>query len=180
VTEHERALLLSVRPRFAESITTGAKSAEVRRRRLGVDPGTPVIIYATMPIAAVVGTARVAAISPGRPSDLWSRYHQQMDMSREEFDNYLKGVSIGYVLTIIDPQRLKMPLALSYLRASADFQPPRSFQYLTRRKLYELVNGHPGGGPLLDLIPADQMLEAGANRRADPREVPGAPQAGQG
>jgi predicted transcriptional regulator len=159
VLEHERALLLSVRPRFAEPIIMGTKSAEVRRQRPGVQPGTPVIIYATLPTAAVVGTARIASISSGRPADLWYRYQDQLGMSREEFDRYLDGVSIAYVLILAMAQRLSLPLTLSYLRASADFQPPRSFQYLTRGKLHKLVNGHPGGRPLLDLIPADRATE---------------------
>jgi predicted transcriptional regulator len=153
VAEHERALLLSVRPRFAESILTGAKSAEVRRQRLGVQPGTPVVIYATLPTAAVVGTARVAGVSSGRPVDLWSRHHEHMGISREEFDSYLEGAAIAYVLSLTEAQCLSEPLTLSHLRAAADFQPPQSFQYLTRHKLRELVDGHPGGGPLLDLMP---------------------------
>lgn len=156
MTEHERALLLSVRPRFAEPIIMGTKRAEVRRQRPWVQPGTPVVIYATLPTAAVVGTAQIANVNAGRPDDLWSQYHDQIGMRQEEFDSYLNGVSIAYVLILAKAQRLTVPLSLSHLRATADFQPPRSFQYLTRAKLYKLVDGHPGGGPLLDLIPAEQ------------------------
>jgi predicted transcriptional regulator len=156
VTEHRRALLLSVRPRFAESIITGAKSAEIRRQRPGAQLGTPVVIYATLPIAAVIGTARIAGITAGTPADLWARHHAQVGVSREEFDAYLQGAATAYILLLAESQRLSTPLTLRHLRATADFQPPRSFQYLTRDKLHELVDDHPGGGPLLDLLPADR------------------------
>lgn len=159
MTEHNRALLLSVRPRFAESIITGTKSAEIRRQRPRVQRGTPVVIYATLPAAAVIGTARIAGISSGSPADLWARHREQVGVSREEFDSYLDGAPTAYILILAEAKRLSMPLSLHDLRASADFQPPRSFQYLTRDKLHELVDGHPGGGPLLDLIPADKATE---------------------
>jgi predicted transcriptional regulator len=159
VTEQDRALLLSVRPHFAEKIITGAKSAEIRRQRLGVQPGTPVVIYATLPTAALIGTAQIAAVSSGRPAELWAVHHDQVGLSREEYDSYLEGASVAYILTLTDARRLHAPLTLSHLRAAADFQPPRSFQYLTRDRLHELVDGHPGGGPLLDLIPSDQSAE---------------------
>lgn len=157
--EHDRALLLSVRPRFAESIITGTKIAEIRRQRPGVQRGMPVVIYATLPTAAVVGTARIAGISSGSPADLWAQHRGQVGVNREEFDSYLDGAPIAYILILAEAQRLSVPLSLHDLRASVDFQPPRSFQYLTRDKLHQLVDGHPGGGPLLDLIPADRATE---------------------
>jgi len=159
VTELDRALLLSVRPHFAEKIITGTKSAEIRRQRPGVHPGMPVVIYATLPTAAVIGTAQVVSISSGQPDDLWALHRDQVGLSRDEYDSYLEEASIAYILTLTDPQRLNTPLPLSHLRSAADFQPPRSFQYLTRDKLHELVDGHPGGGPLLDLFPPDQLRE---------------------
>jgi predicted transcriptional regulator len=118
-----------------------------------------VVIYATLPTAAVIGTAQVTGISSGQPGDLWALHHDQIGLSREEYDRYLEGASIAYILTLTDARRLNTPLSLSHLRAAADFQPPRSFQYLTRDRLRELVDGHPGGGPLLDLIPPDQSIE---------------------
>lgn len=166
MTELDRALLLSVRPHYAEKIVTGAKSAEIRRQRPGVHPGMPVVIYATLPTGAVIGTARVVGISSGPPSDLWVLHHDQVGLSREDYDSYLKGTSIAYILTLTAPRRLNAPLPLSHLRAAAAFQPPRSFQYLTRNKLHELVDGHPGGGPLLDLIPPTQSPEEALFPRA--------------
>lgn len=152
MTEHDRAMLLSVRPRFAESILIGAKRAEIRRQRPVADPGTPVIIYATKPIAAVVGTARIEQVCEDSPSELWERYHTQMGLTREELNQYLDGASTGCVLMLGHVQRLRCPLTLDDMREATAFHPPRSYSYLTRSALRSLVNGHPGGGSLLSLL----------------------------
>ena len=118
-------MLLSVRPRFAESILEGAKSAEIRRLRPTARPGTPVIIYATRPLAAVVGTACIDSICHGTPSILWEEYQPQMGVTRQEFDQYLRGVSTAYLLILSNVQRLTSPLTLEDMRETTAFQPPR-------------------------------------------------------
>jgi len=152
VTDHERAMLLSVRPRFAESILAGAKRAEIRRLRPAVRPGTPVIIYATRPLAAVVGTARIDHVCHGTPSTLWTEYSSQMGVTQQEFDRYLHGLSTAYLLILTDVDRLTYPLTLEDMRETAAFQPPRSYRYLDRNAIRALVNGHQGGGHLLSLL----------------------------
>ena len=152
MTDHERAMLLSVRPRFAESILAGAKRAEIRRLRPAVRPGTPVIIYATKPVGAVVGTAHIDRVCHGAPSLLWEEYHSQVGVTQQEFGRYLHGLSTAYLLILSDVHRLTCPLTLEDMREIAAFQPPRSYRYLDRNALRTLVNGHPGGGHLLSLL----------------------------
>jgi predicted transcriptional regulator len=158
VIEQERALLLSIRPRFAESIVAGTKRAEIRRQRLGVQAGTPVIIYATLPVAAVIGTARIAEVTEGTPAEMWALHKTQVGLNRAEFDSYLEGAATACILLLADARRLTTPLTLEQLRTTEAFQPPQSYLYLTRSRLHKLVNGHPGGGPLLDLMPAKAAM----------------------
>ncbi len=150
--EQDHVLLLSIRPRYAESILNGTKLAEIRRQRLNVQRGTPVIIYATQPTAAVVGAARIAEVCQGAPADVWADYHTQMDVSRDEFDDYLTGAVTAHILILKDIQRLRAPLTLAEMRATTAFHPPRSYRYVTPKILRELVNGHPSGDLLLDLL----------------------------
>jgi predicted transcriptional regulator len=152
VTDHERAMLLSVRPRYAEAILAGTKRAEIRRQRPGIPPGTPVIIYATKPLGAVIGTANIDQICEGTPADLWDQYRQEVAVSQEEFDQYLSGTSTAYLLLLSHASRLSIPLTLDDMRESADFQPPRSYRYVNHNTLRVLVNGHPAGTPLLSLL----------------------------
>jgi predicted transcriptional regulator len=157
VSEQDRALLLSVRPRFAESIMAGTKLAEIRRQRPGVDPGTLMIIYATVPVAAIIGTARILDIQHGTPADVWSSHRDQVGVSRQEFDEYFSGTASAYALVLTDPQRLACPLTLDNMRSAANFHPPRSYRYLTRSALRELVNGHPSGDSLLMSLPVSRV-----------------------
>jgi predicted transcriptional regulator len=147
-------MLLSVRPRYAESILAGEKRAEIRRQRPSIRHGTPVIIYATKPLGAVIGTANIDRVCAGTPADLWDRHHQDMGVTQEEFDQYLGGISTAYLLLLSGASRLTSPLTLDEMRESADFQPPRSYRYVNHTTLRALVNGHPAGGPLLSLLQA--------------------------
>ncbi len=157
MTERDRAMLLSVRPRFAESILAGTKRAEIRRQRPGILPGTPVIIYATKPLGAVIGTAIIDRVCEGAPKDLWDRYHQDMGVTQEEFDGYLAGISTAYLFLLSGTSRLISPLTLEDMRESADFQPPRSYRYVNHNTLRTLVNGHPARTPLLSLLQSSQI-----------------------
>jgi len=149
VTDHDRAMLLSVRPRYAESILAGAKRAEIRRQRPGIAPGTPVIIYATKPLGAVIGTAIIDRVCEGTPADLWNQYHQEMGVTQDEFEQYLSGIPTAYLLLLSGASRLISPLTLDDMRESADFQPPCSYRYVDHSTLRTLVNGHPAGTSLL-------------------------------
>lgn len=152
MTDHERALLISVRPHYAESILAGTKRAEIRRQRPGTPPGTPVIIYATKPVAAVIGTARIDDVQVGSPADLWNQYNNEMDVTPADYDDYLKDVDTAYVLLLNDVQRLTTPLSLDEMRQTSAFQPPRSYRYMGQPDIRALVDGHPSGATLLALL----------------------------
>ena len=150
--EHERALLLSVRPQFAESILDGSKTAEIRRQRPDVRPGTLVIIYATKPKGAIVGTARVSDMSQGTPDEIWKRHKARVGISREYFDSYLEGAATAYALLLERVQRLVPFLTLEEMRAATSFQPPQSYRYVTQKMLDSLVKGHPESASLLSML----------------------------
>ena len=152
MTEHERAILLSVRPQYAHAILAGTKRVEIRRKRPDADPGTPVIIYATKPVGAVIGTASIDRICEGTPDHLWQQHHDQMGIVRSEYDDYLCGMSTAYVLLLSGARSLHSPLTLDDMRETADFQPPRSYRYINHSALKTLVNGHPAGPALLSLL----------------------------
>jgi predicted transcriptional regulator len=152
MNEHDRALLLSVRPRFAESILAGAKSAEIRRQRPAVHPGTLVIIYATRPVGAIVGTARIAGISQGSPDEMWELHHARAGITRLEFDEYLSGAKIAYLLLLRKVQRLEPLLPLEQIRTETAFQPPQGYRYVTQSMLHTLVNTHPKSDCLLTML----------------------------
>jgi predicted transcriptional regulator len=127
---HQRTLLLSLRPRFATAILDGTKNIEIRRRPVNAAPGTQVILYASSPQMAVVGTARLCATTVCAPDDGWRRFHQQFGLNRDEYDTYLDGAANAHLLHLTTVNRLNEPLPLHHLREQAPFRPPQSFRYI--------------------------------------------------
>jgi predicted transcriptional regulator len=150
--QHDRALLLSVRPRFASSILDGTKTAEIRRQRPAVHPGTLVIIYSTKPVGAIVGTARISGISHGNPADMWKQHQACTGIDKAEFDTYLSGAETAFVLLLQNAQRLEPLLTLEQIRAATTFQPPQSYRYLNQHTLHNLVHHHPASDSLLTML----------------------------
>lgn len=152
MNDRNRALLLSVKPRFAESILDGTKAAEIRRQRPAVQPGTLVIIYATKPIGAIVGTARISDVSYGSPGDMWTHYRMHVGIGKNDFDSYLAGASVAYILLLVEVQRLVPLLTLEQMQTVTSFQPPQSYRYVNLSTLRDLVNGHPKSDSLLTML----------------------------
>jgi predicted transcriptional regulator len=126
----DRSLLLSLRPRFAEAILGGAKTTELRRRPIKASPGTVVVLYASAPTMAIVGTAVLVDIVALSPHTAWRRYRHTLSLSWPEFIEYLAGAERAHLLRLDDVKELDRPLTLQSLRRTAPFQPPQSFRYL--------------------------------------------------
>jgi predicted transcriptional regulator len=124
-------LLLSLRPRFASAILDGTKTAEVRRRPINAALGTPIILYASSPVRAVVGTARLARVRILSPEVAWQEHGAGLALSRVEFHDYLVGSPAAHILILKQVNVLNEPLYLTDLRENAPFNPPQSFRYIT-------------------------------------------------
>jgi predicted transcriptional regulator len=163
MNEHDRALLLSVRPRYAHAILNGTKTAEIRRQRPAVRSGTLVIIYATKPVGAIVGTARISGISSGKPADMWEQYQRSTGVTKAEYEAYLAGAETAYLLFLRRVQRLEPLLTLEQIRSATTFQPPQSYRYLNQDMLHNLVSSHPESRSLLTMLqPASNQVPPGA------------------
>jgi predicted transcriptional regulator len=125
-----RTLLLSLRPRFADAILSGSKTVELRRRPVNAQSGTPVILYASSPTRAIVGTARLREVSVLSHDDAWRAHHHTLGLTRGEFDAYLDGSEYAYLLLLHRVCTLDRPLPLTDLRQDGPFQPPQSFRYV--------------------------------------------------
>jgi predicted transcriptional regulator len=123
-------LLLSVRPRFARAILDGTKTVELRRRPVRAAPGTLLIIYASAPTMAVVGTARLGRVLVCEPDAAWQRHHPRLGLERMEFDEYLGG-RLACLLLLEDVASLVEPLPLRGLQQEGPFRPPQSYRYVS-------------------------------------------------
>lgn len=142
-------MLLSVHPRFATAILAGTKTVEVRRQRVAAPPGTPVLLYATSPVMAIVGLARITSVRVASPREVWFASRTKAGISRREYDEYMSGALQASGLSLEAPVAFEEPVPLSALRASGSFHPPQSYRYLTGEDLRKMVVAAPDGGAVL-------------------------------
>ncbi|MDJ0466854.1 ASCH domain-containing protein [Streptomyces sp. H27-C3] len=139
MNEPERAMLLSVHPRFATAILAGDKTVEVRRQRVAAPPGTAVLLYATAPTKAIVGMARIASVHVATPTEVWSASRNRAGISRREYDTYMDGAVQASGLTLEAPITFGTPVPLTALRAAGAFHPPQSYRYLRPEDLRRMT-----------------------------------------
>lgn len=127
-----RDLWLSVHPRWASAILSGSKTVELRRRAPTLGPDARVLVYATTPVKAVVGTSSIVDVVSLPLDELWLRYGARSAATREEFDLYFCGSSIGVAIVLGDATRLDREISLSELRDHGE-PPAQGWRYLQRR-----------------------------------------------
>ena len=131
MTTKRFALLLSVRPCYLEKILDGSKSVELRRVIPQLSKGDTVAFYASRPVGAVVGTARVRRVVSGSPSRLWRELGGCTGVSRREFRNYFAGSPCAHGIQLADATATEKPITLDQLRQELPgFRPPQNYMYV--------------------------------------------------
>lgn len=132
----DRALLMPIKPKYAEMLFEGVKSVELRRIRPRVDQGDIVLLYVSSPTKAVVGAFEVENVIERPVEDLWPLVEGAAGLSRTEFDVYFNGASRGVAIFLSRIVRFYRPVFLTELQAHwPGFRPPQSYQYLETPQL---------------------------------------------
>lgn len=155
-----RALLLSVRPRFARGLLAGTKTAEVRRRFPEVAEGTTVIIYSSSPEKAILGTMRTRRLVRSNAEEIWRVYSHAIGIERAELAEYLAGAKDCSVLELDTPDVWSRPVGLTELRRQLGVEPAQSFRYLNAKQLSRLqgLAGETADSALMNLHPSASAL----------------------
>lgn len=120
--------LLSIHPTHVESILSGRKRVEFRRRSFPAHL-THAVVYATSPQRRVVAILVLDEAERGVPADLWVKHGSAGAISRLDFDQYFRRSEEGVALTIRSVRRIDPPVDLQDILPGA--RPPQSFRYLT-------------------------------------------------
>lgn len=135
------ALLLSIRPRFADSIFAGTKTVELRRVKPRLQRGDLVVVYASGNTQGIVGAFEVAGLTAAAPSSLWRKFNRGSGLTKPEFDIYFAGLIMGYAIQVGRRWQLPEPVPLKSLRKRrTGFRPPQSYHYWNLDELF-LVGG---------------------------------------
>ena len=107
-----RAVLLSLKPVYADLVFRGLKVAELRRRFPCVE-NHDVFIYVSSPVRRLRGGFRVHHVWSGSPEEVWREVSELAAVDKEDFDTYYAGRSIAYALKIADVWEDNDPLHLT-------------------------------------------------------------------
>jgi predicted transcriptional regulator len=167
----DRAMLLSLRQRHASAILAGQKRVEVRRRPVAAPVGTTIVLYATSPVQAIVGTARLAAKLRCSAEEAWEIAWPDLALERDELTDYLLG-SAASLLWLDDVRPLARAIALAELRAGAPFRPPQSYRYVRAADPRALVELTTTRAPR-DHVPGPHRSQVAGRLRVSVAQVPG-------
>ncbi len=128
------ALLLSIRPEYAEKIFNQTKTVELRRvypKQIG--KGDLVIIYEPTPVQALTGMFKVDQIVEYPLEELWDLVKDKAGINREDFDEYYRGATSGVGIFFSECWKLPEPIKLQILKErEPNFHPPQGFRYLSK------------------------------------------------
>lgn len=119
---------MSIRPEFAGAILSGDKVVEFRKRPVA-DDVSHVLIYATMPVGALLGWFAVRGQKTMSPKRLWSTFREVGGITKSRFFEYYDQREHGTGILVESVGQFPMPVSLADL--DTRLRPPQSFQYLT-------------------------------------------------
>ena len=129
--DRDRMMILSLRPRFADAILSGAKTVELCRTEPKIRVPTLAFVYASTPVRALLGTCVVTSVESGHLGALWRVHGAGSGLDHGEFLSYFEGVEAGTALHLASPRRFSRPIPLVELRSRpTGFHPPQSFSYV--------------------------------------------------
>ena len=134
----KKALLLSIKPRFADAIFAGEKHYELRKVKPKVEPGDLVLVYVTSPRCRLEGAFLVGTVTEMSPQRLWHRVRSGSALTKAEFMAYYDGKANAYAIGILEAWRLETAVELSKLR-SERIVPPQGYHYLSARETTTLL-----------------------------------------
>jgi predicted transcriptional regulator len=137
-TNATNTYLISVRPVWASAffLSHNPKSIELRKGNFGASlkPGDSIVIYATLPVAELLGTVRIVKREILTIDQLWKTSEQGRlaKVSQAQFNAYYAQQESGIGVWVEAAELLPSPTALCRLRQNWGhrWQPPQQIQQL--------------------------------------------------
>jgi predicted transcriptional regulator len=123
-----RAVLLSIKPKYADLILAGTKRVELRRSWPSNDVGV-MVLYSSAPVQKFVGVAFVDRLEERDFEGLWTLSQDHGGgVTYEELKHYVKGKRTAFGIMIKRVQAAEAKVDPKDLFSG--FMPPQSFLYL--------------------------------------------------
>ena len=135
-----RAVLMSIKPKYADLIFAGTKTIELRRVCPKVGLGDLVLVYVSGPRMALVGGFEVAGIVSAEPQSLCREWQPHSGVEEETFLNYFQDCTTAYGILISRTWQFESATELKALRRrKGGFNPPQSYLYVGSEELVKLM-----------------------------------------
>lgn len=129
---NRKALLLSIRPQYAEKLFNGIKTVELRKTKPNIKEGDLIYIYVSSPTKALVGVCEVCTVVSAAPDKLWNDISDASGITREQFDDYFANTEVAFGIKIRGIRSFSKPIHLYSLRERwNNFYPPQIYRYLS-------------------------------------------------
>ena len=123
------AILLSIKPEYAQAIFRGEKVFEFRKAVFKNRDIDKVYVYASAPISKVIGLFYINDILEMEPRELWSKTSKGAGISEEYFYEYFSGKDRAYAIGVDRTSLFEEPKKLQCMFGIA--HPPQSFRYVS-------------------------------------------------
>lgn len=131
-----KAIILSIKPKYADLILAGSKTVEFRRAWAAEKVDT-IAIYASSPTQKLVGIVQVSEVVRAKPTTLWSYCSKRGGgLSRAELLAYLHGKESGLAVLLNSVKKFRQ--GIDPTKVIKDFSPPQSFRYMTATEMRKL------------------------------------------
>lgn len=131
-----KAIVLSIKPKYAELILSGSKTVEFRRVWAAESVDT-IAIYASAPIQKLLGVVQVSDVVRAKPATLWGYCSKRGGgLSKAELSAYMNGKDAGFAVLLNDAKRFSQ--GIDPYKVIKDFSPPQSFRYMTAAEIRKL------------------------------------------
>lgn len=135
-THNGSAILLSVKPKFANLIVAGSKLVELRRTIPAQNIGT-IAIYSSSPVQMIIALADVKEIIEASPTKLWDiSKGSGGGLTKAELFAYFDSKKTGFAI-MLENVRVYDKL-VKPTKVFKPFSAPQSFRYLTLKELKKL------------------------------------------
>ena len=121
------AVLLSIRPIYAEPIINGEKKIEFRKKIFDSSV-TRVYVYSSSPVKLIIGYFDIGNIEESTPDVLWNKYKQIGRISKRSYFDYYANHEHAYGIIINNVVRYSIPIEPKTL--FNNFRAPQSFFYV--------------------------------------------------
>lgn len=131
-----RAVLLSIKPKYADLILSGSKRVEFRRSWAAQNVSV-IVLYSSSPIQKIVGVVEVDEAVVASPTSLWRICTERGGgLTRKELRSYFAGKTRG--VAVLLGEVFKPTKNVDPKDIINNFVPPQSFRYLDTSEYLKL------------------------------------------